>query len=240
MHSNLVVTTQGLPLGLAAIKLWTRDKFKGCNALKKSINPTRMPIEGKESFRWIENLRIATQRLNDPARCVHVGDRENDIYEFFCEANKLTTHFVVRICADRLAGDGQHRISDELKVVPVQKLHTIEVRDKKGKVSTATLEIKYHRINLLPPIGKQKKYPALTLTVIHAQERNKPDNRDAIDWKLMTDLPITTDEAAIEKLNWYALRWKIETFHKVLKSCCKAEESNICITMKAATTCQRT
>jgi hypothetical protein len=128
---------------------------------------------------------------------------------------------------DRLAGDGQHRISDELKVVPVQKLHTIEVRDKKGKVSTATLEIKYHRINLLPPIGKQKKYPALTLTVIHAQERNKPDNRDAIDWKLMTDLPITTDEAAIEKLNWYALRWKIETFHKVLKSCCKAEESKL-------------
>ena len=51
MHSNLVVTTQGLPLGLAAIKYWTRDKFKGTNALKKSINPTRMPIEEKESKR---------------------------------------------------------------------------------------------------------------------------------------------------------------------------------------------
>lgn len=227
MHSNLVVTTQGLPLGLAAIKLWTRDKFKGCNALKKSINPTRMLIEEKESYRWIENLRTATQRLNDPARCVHVGDRENDIYEFFCEADKLNTHFVVRICADRLAGDGKHRISDEMRTVPIQKLHAIEVRDKKGKVSTATLELKYHRINLLPPLGKQKKYPALTLTVIHAQERDKPEGRDAIDWKLMTDLPITTAEAAIEKLNGYALRWKIETFHKVLKSCCKAEESKL-------------
>ena len=100
MHSNLVVTTQGLPLGLAAIKCWTRTKFKGCNALKKSINPTRMPIEEKESYRWIENLRAATQRLKNPARCVHVGDRENDIYEFFCEAYKLNTHFEASICAD--------------------------------------------------------------------------------------------------------------------------------------------
>jgi len=39
MHSSLVVTTEGLPLGLAAVKFWTRKKFKGCNALKKKINP---------------------------------------------------------------------------------------------------------------------------------------------------------------------------------------------------------
>jgi hypothetical protein len=32
---------------------------------------------------------------------------------------------------------------------------------------------------------------------------------------------------AIEKLKWYASRWKIETFHKILKSGCKAEESKL-------------
>ena len=32
---------------------------------------------------------------------------------------------------------------------------------------------------------------------------------------------------AIGKLNWYALRWKIEVFHKILKSGCKAEESKL-------------
>ena len=57
MHSSLAVTTDGLPLGLAAIKFWTRSKFKGTNALKRKINPTRVPIEEKESFRWLENLR---------------------------------------------------------------------------------------------------------------------------------------------------------------------------------------
>lgn len=51
MHSSLAVTLDGLPLGLAAIKFWTRDEFHGCNALKKKINPTRVPIEKKESVR---------------------------------------------------------------------------------------------------------------------------------------------------------------------------------------------
>ena len=70
MHSSLAVTTEGLPLGLAAIKLWTRKKFKGINALKgktldsdgkHSINTTRIPIEEKESIRWLENARQATE-----------------------------------------------------------------------------------------------------------------------------------------------------------------------------------
>ena len=45
MHSSLVLTTSGVPLGLAAVKFWTRDKFKGTNALKRKVNPTRIPIE---------------------------------------------------------------------------------------------------------------------------------------------------------------------------------------------------
>ena len=79
----------------------------------------------------------------------------------------------------------------------------------------------------LVPIGKQKRYPALTLTVIHAKERAAPADRPAIDWKLITDLPVLTYEAAIEKLHWYALRWKIEVFHKILKSGCRAEEARL-------------
>jgi hypothetical protein len=47
----LVITAEGLPLGLAAIKFGNREKFKGTNALKKRINPTRVPIEQKESIR---------------------------------------------------------------------------------------------------------------------------------------------------------------------------------------------
>ncbi len=48
MHSSLAMTPEGFPLGLAAVKFWTRDKFKGTAALKRKINPTRVPIEKKK------------------------------------------------------------------------------------------------------------------------------------------------------------------------------------------------
>ena len=226
MHSSLAVTTQGVPLGLAAVKFWTRKKFKGCDALKRKINPTRVPIEEKESYRWLENLRQSTALFGQPQRCIHVGDRESDIYELFCLAQELQTNFLVRTCVDRLAGDGGHTIADEMDEVRVKGVHRITVRDQNGKAQHAILELRYRRITVLPPIGKQRRYPALELTVIHALERGVPTGSKRIEWKLITNLPVASRKQAVEKLDWYALRWKIEVFHKILKSGCKAEESN--------------
>jgi len=178
MHSSLAVTTDGLPLGLAAIKFWTRSKFKGTNALKREINPTRVPIEEKESFRWLENLKQSTALLGEPRRCVHIGDRESDIYGLFATATQAGTSFLVRTCVDRLAEDGQHTVSTEMKQVPVKCRHRIEVRDRKGVASETTLELKYKRIRVLPPIGKKNRYSELSLTVIYAQEPGTPRGRD--------------------------------------------------------------
>ena len=66
---------------------------------------------------------------------------------------------------------------------------------------------------------------SLELTVLYARERNVPKGRKPLDWKLITNMPVRSRQQAIEKLDWYAMRWKIETFHKVLKSGCKAEEA---------------
>src|SRR5882757_8044723 len=177
MHSSLVVTQQGLPLGLAAIKFWTRDKFHGANALKRTINPTRVPIQQKESYRWLENVKQSTALLAEPERIVHIGDRESDIYELFCTAHEAGTHFLLRTCVDRLAGDGDHTIADEMREVRVRGLHRIEVRNKRGERSEAIVEIRYRRIKVLPPIAKQKLYPALELTVIYATEPTGPKDR---------------------------------------------------------------
>jgi hypothetical protein len=227
MHSSLVVTTEGLPLGIAAVKFWTRKRFKGCNALKKKINPTRVPIEKKESIRWLQNLQQATTLLNEPERCVHIGDRESDIFELFCVAREAGTHFLVRTCVDRLAEDGTRTISQEMDKPHSKALHRVEVRDQRGHFARATLEVRWRRIRVLPPIGKQKHYPELTLTVIYAQELGTPKDREPIDWKLLTDLPIRSRTEAIQKLVWYASRWKVETYHKILKSGCKAEASRL-------------
>lgn len=227
MHSSLALTAEGLPLGLAAVKFWTRKKFKGTAALKRKVNPTRVPIEKKESVRWLDNLRQSTELLDDPGRCIHIGDRESDIYELFCLAQQIGTHFLIRTCNNRLAGNGDHTVAEEMEEVAIKGLHRIAVQDSKGDPDQAVLEIRYRKLRILPPIGKQHRYPALSLTVIHAEERGTPRNRAKIDWKLITDLPVRSRAEAIEKLRWYALRWKIEVFHKILKSGCKAEESRL-------------
>lgn len=161
MHSSLAVTPEGLPLGLAAIKFWTRDHFKGCNALKRKINPTRIPIEEKESFRWIENLRQSTELLNDPERCVHIGDRESDIYELFSKATEIGTRFLVRTCVDRLAGDGGHTVRKVMEKTRAKGSYRLEVRNRNGEVSEALLYVKFRRVRIRPPIGKSKNYPEL-------------------------------------------------------------------------------
>lgn len=227
MHSTLAVTVEGLPLGLTATKFWTRKKFRGTKELKRKINPTRVPIEKKESIRWLDNLRQSIKLLERPARFIHVGDRESDIFELYCLTCDLGTHFLVRTCVDRLAGDGDHTIADEMDATNPRGLHHIEIRADDGDVVKVALEIRFKRITVQPPIGKQKHYPALDLTVIHATERGAPKGRKPIEWKLITDLPVRRRDEAIEKIKWYAMRWKIEMFHKILKSGCRAEASKL-------------
>jgi hypothetical protein len=89
------------------------------------------------------------------------------------------------------------------------------------------VKVKYQRLRVYPPVGKQKEYPPLMLTVIYAQEASTPGGREKIDWKLITNLPVRSRKDAVEKLAWYAMRWRIETFHKILKSGCRAEASKL-------------
>ena len=227
MHSSLAITCEGLPLGLTAAKFWTRSRFHGANALKRSINPTRVPIEQKESMRWLHNVEASTRLVGEPARCVHIGDRESDIYELFCLAGSLQTHFLVRTCVDRLALDGDTTVHAVMSSSPRRAVHRIAVFDEQGRRSSARLELKYQRIRVLPPIGKRARYPDLTLTVIHATELGTPLGRSRIEWRLLTNLPVSSRADALCMLRWYALRWKIEIFHKILKSGCRAEDARL-------------
>ena len=62
---------------------------------------------------------------------------------------------------------------------------------------------------------------------MHAREPQEPAGRPRIDWKLITDLPVDSHDDAVEKLRWYAMRWKIEVFRKTLKSGCRGEQARL-------------
>lgn len=224
MHASLAITPEGLPLGLAAAKFWSRDKFKGTTALKRKVNPTRVPIDQKESMRWLDNLRRSTELAGAPERCVHVGDRESDIYELFCLAQELGTGFLVRSCVDRLAEDGDTTIAQVMACVQSSGTHEISFRDAQGKEEQAILSIRHATMTVRPPIGKQKAYDHQHLQVIHAEELDPPAHRAPVFWKLITNLPVENHTDAVNKLDWYALRWTIETFFKTLKTGCRIED----------------
>lgn len=73
------------------------------------MNPTRVPIETNESYRWLENLRQSTALVGTPECCVHVADRESDIYELFCLAQDLGTRFLVRVQTNRFGRRARRR-----------------------------------------------------------------------------------------------------------------------------------
>jgi hypothetical protein len=224
LHSSLALTLEGLPLGLTAVKFWSRKEFKGGKAKRKAHNA---PIEEKESVRWLENLRSSTELLAQPQRCVHVGDQESDIFDLFGVAQQLGTHFLIRTRADRLANGGPETVAEAVGQTARRGLYRIAVRNRKGEESEAVLEIRYRRVCLQTPKGKKKRYPDQMVTAIEAREQEMPPDRDRIDWKLITDLEVSTRREAVEKVQWYALRWKIEVFHKILKSGCRAEQARL-------------
>ncbi|MCL2649099.1 MAG: IS4 family transposase, partial [Phycisphaerales bacterium] len=227
MHSACALTPDGQYLGMTAAQFWTRDKFQGDAALPRNDSPTRLKPNTLESVRWIDVLRQATARSGDPSRFVHIADRESDDYEFICAAVALKTNFLIRIRNDRSVGDGDLRISDIMELSAVRGVHTIDVKDKKGNDDVAKLEIRARRLTINPPKRKRNQLEPVTATVIFAEERGEPKNRDRIVWKLLTNLPVASRNDAIDKLNAYALRWKIEVFHKAAKSGCKTEDSQL-------------
>lgn len=141
MHSSLVLTTDGLPLGLLSAKFWTRKSFKGTNALKRKVNPTRIPIQEKESYRWLENIRQATGASAQPNLCIHIANREADIYEWFALVEELGAKLGVRTCVDRWAKDGCTTVAKVMMQAEPKGIHRVEVRDEDGKEDHALLEI---------------------------------------------------------------------------------------------------
>lgn len=228
MHSSLVVMKNDVPHGLPAVKFWNREKFRDMAQLKRKINSTQVPIEAKERVRWLDKLRQSIDLLGKPDQCVHVGDRESEIDELYCLAKKLGTHFVIRTVVDWFTGSDDHTVKSEMRDVPSVGTQSIDARIDEDTVEPIALNIRYKRTQFCPPIGKQQRYPSLTLTVIHASEIAVPSDQKPILLKLLTDLEVGSLKAALVKIRWYAMCWKIEAFHNILKSGCRTEDAKLC------------
>lgn len=87
----------------------------------------------------------------------------------------------------------------------------------------AELTVRATTVWLQPPPHHAGKAP-IPLRVVHACEDDAPPARDAVRWLLLTTLPVATVEQAQQCLRWYCLRWRIEDWHRVIKSGCRTED----------------
>lgn len=227
LHDTMAFNREATPLGLLDVQCWARD---GADFGKKKRRH-RLPIEEKESYKWLVSFRkvAEAQKQCPQSMVVSVGDREADIYELFelALSDPSGPKLLIRAEQDRLLAEGQGHLWDKMahqEVAGIQEIHVPRQKNRPARV--AQLEVRFGKMSLKPPAGK-RRLREFSLWAVWAREAEAPAKGERIEWMLLTTLPVISFEEAIEKLAWYTIRWGIEVYHRTLKSGCKVEERQL-------------
>jgi hypothetical protein len=227
LHGTLAVNTEGTPLGLIDAQCWARKPEEyGKKAKRHSL-----PIEEKESNKWLKSFQAATKTA---ASCpgttiVSVGDREADIYELFALADKTpkAPFLLVRARHDRKLAEEQGQLLEHLNSCPEAGIQAIVVPRRGNRPArTAQLSIRYSKVTLAQPKRVTGASP-LSIWAIIAEEQQTPEGVEPLKWVLLTTAPTESFEDACDRLSWYTQRWTIEVFHRTLKSGCLIENRQL-------------
>ena len=236
LHSSLALTTDGLPLGVLRSVCFAPER-KG-KAGKQSVG---RPIEEKKSFRWLEGHRdcVAIAKKTPQTRFLTVMDREGDIFELFLDAEptRKRVGVLVRARHNRRLEEGERKLFEELKAS--RNAAQIEVmiprqRWKKAKRGNSEqkgmpgrpglLTVRFQEVTVKSTRSDLRSKGAITLWGVYAVEENPPPAAKPIEWMLLTTEEVQTAEDAARIVDLYTRRWRIEEWHRVLKSGCKVQE----------------
>ena len=216
LHPSLVLDAeQCIPYGYADVKIWNRP----LNIITKfGRKYNALPIEQKESYKWIEVSKNTKEALSNVVKgMVIVQDREGDIYEQFCCIADEKTDLLIRSSTDRSLTD-ESKLFSSLSEESVQGDYEITIDAKNGRPRRkAKIEVRFKRVVIKRPQSADKKLPeAIALYAIEAREVGYK-GKDGICWRLLTTIPVTDITIAKGCIEWYSWRWMIEEVFKVLK-----------------------
>jgi hypothetical protein len=221
LHTTLAVTPQGIPPGV----LRTECSAPQPKAEDDNRPASRIPIEEKKTFCWIEGIRDCVElKIQMPhTALVNIMDREADFFELFDEHRDKCSNIdlLIRAQYDRKTG-GEYKLFDTARQSAVQARLNIKVprqsaRPKKSKqkarpqrsARTAEVSLRYTQVEMNPPSYGKKKDP-VSVWVVHAREDNPPLDTVPVEWFLLTTIDIRAVEDAVNCVKWYCLRWRIE------------------------------
>jgi len=236
VHTCLAVTAEGLPLGLLDQKIFSRKLRSERRHREKGSNPhDHLPVEEKESYRWLGALANTKEVMGD-TEIITVCDREADLYDFFKFSHQVGSPVLVRANANRTinrksryAENGVVKLWEHMRQQSETGSYTIDIlmssktkHRKEREARTATVTVRFGSFRLNPPRNNTKHgkehLPDIEMNAVYVLEQNPPDGEEPIEWMLLTNLPVRSFEEAYEKVLWYRLRWRIEMYFKVLKS----------------------
>jgi len=235
LHSTLAVAPNGLPLGVLRAQC-TDPKTKSPEDKRPAF---AIPIEEKKTFIWIEHHRDLVELAAEipQTRLVNVCDREADFFELFDEQRQnACVDLLIRAKHNRNIAEDPFKLFAAVRQAAVQSQVRVHIprqsaRPKRSKQKArskspgrlAELAVRAMRIQLRPAHYHVDK-EAVDVWVVHALEENPPANAKAVEWFLLTTINIASSADAEQCLRWYALRWRIEDWHRVLKSGCRIED----------------
>lgn len=222
-HAALAVDADScMPIGISAIDFIVR-RFGRPN--KKERKYHKLPIEEKESYKWLKASQASQANLPSSKSLTIIGDRENDIYEYFALPRAERVNLVVRSSWNRKLTNGL-----KLETYLAQQAWQAETilplgRHHKRPNNETTLQVRWAKVDIsVSPNRKAilKDYPqAVGLYVVELEELAhlvpKVKDSKAIHWRLFTTYPITTKAQALQIARWYSQRWWIEDLFRILK-----------------------
>lgn len=222
LHSVLCVDSAGIPFGVIHQQVWGR-------AIARSESKRRQ-IEEKESYRWIESLRLTEQYVPETTKVVTIADREADIYDLFASPRRWNSELLIRIFHDRQVQQAGSETVEPLSIVlkrtDIGGYLDLELqRTPRRKARQARLSVRWTQVRLQAPTGHSAPTSSsVAVNVVWAYEETPPNEKERVSWLLVTTLPVWNFERASEVLKSYSLRWQIERYHFCLKGACRVEQ----------------
>lgn len=218
VHSMLAMTEEGLPLGIISQHQWVRRaEEKGKKHKRKEL-----PIEEKESYKWLKALQDADKRLPKKLKEIWIiGDRESDIYEYFAmEKSKniriLSRAMHPRIIESEIEGSNTRgKLHELIKELPVFAEREVAI-ERQSRTVNIKVGISYSNITVYPPARFGSTAKPLAMSVVYICERNR--EKEKLEWVLLTDNKNISEDEAQKMLDYYLHRWKVERFHYTLKT----------------------
>jgi hypothetical protein len=241
LHALHAFTPEGTPLGTAWAEILNRTQgVSHASPAEKRAKNKALPIEEKESVRWLTGLRQARElaQQTPTTQCICITDSEGDIYEVLAEPlGERPVQLLIRACQDRAVADqpGQ-QVRDPVWSSPLLYEVELLIRGRQAKTAAedrsrrqnrttrqAKVEVRAATVTLRPPYRPDRKLPPVTVNVVLVREPNPPPGETPVEWLLLTTLPIETVEEVRAIVTYYCVRWNIEVLFRVLKSGCRIE-----------------